>query len=630
MSRIVDSKSQHYQANNNKTARRLPSMDPKHVTGLNVLKGTLAILPDISSILKGIYYIASAKADKYNSLGLMFEKRAKQIPNKCFIRYQNTSYSYGEFNDWANQISHLLTTQGVKSGDVVSLMMENRTETLACVLAITKLGAIVSMINTTQRDDVLLHSFTTVKPSVIIIGEECITAYQNIRERIPDHTTAPHLYMADGSKNQAPNGFINLDEACKSQSKANPDTTAKVQMKQAAYYIFTSGTTGLPKASILTHFRWVKAMGAFGLSAFRLKPNDIFYVCLPLYHNNALTVSWASVVGAGSTMVLARKFSASRFWDDCRHYSVTACCYIGELCRYLLNQPEKNTDRNHSLRVMGGNGLRPDIWMKFKSRFGIPHIMELYGASECNIAFVNALNLDMTAGYCPLSFDVIKYDIENDTPILNNKGFMQPVAKGETGLLIGEVTVRSPYEGYTNTSANKGKLLENVFKIGDRYFHSGDLVQRQGYGHVAFVDRLGDTFRWKGENVATTEVEEVTNQFKQITESVVYGVKIPNTDGRAGMAAITLHPQYSQLDVKNFTQHIKDKLPSYAVPLFIRIRQEQEITGTFKHKKNTLKEEGFDISLINEPVFVLNNQTNEYEIMTTDYLKKLTQGAITI
>ena len=219
---------------------------------------------------------------------------------------------------------------------------------------------------------------------------------------------------------------------------------------------------------------------------------------------------------------------------------------------------------------------------------------------------------------------------EKDAPVLNEKGFMIPINKGEVGLLIGEVTKRSPYEGYTNKKANKGKVLENVFKTGDSYFHSGDLVQKQGYGHVAFIDRLGDTFRWKGENVATTEVEEVANQFDQITESVVYGVQVPNTDGRAGMAAITLNTELNNFDAKSFTQHVKAKLPSYAVPMFIRVRQEQEITGTFKHKKGDLKEQAFNLSLVDEPIFVLLPNSKEYKPMTKEWLAQLDSGAISL
>ena len=601
-------------------------MQPKPVTGINVFSGTLRILPDIGRILKGVYHLASAKPDKYQSLGRMFEIRASQHPNHCFLHYEDRQYTYQAFNQWSNQICHYLSSQGIKSGDTVALMMENRPETLACVLAITKLGAIVSMINTTQRDDVLIHSLTTMPSKMAIIGEECIEAFTHIKNNLGQDSQSQHFYMADGTSKPAPNGFIDLSLASKDQATSNPESTKKIQMKQTAYYIFTSGTTGLPKASILTHFRWIKAMGAFGLSAFRIRKDDVYYVCLPLYHNNALTVSWASIVGAGATMVLARKFSASRFWDDCRHYGVTAFCYIGELCRYLLNQPEKDNDRNHNVRVIGGNGLRPDIWMKFKKRFAIPQIMELYGASECNIAFVNNLNLDMTAGYCPMSFNVIKYDIEQDSPVLNKEGFMIPVAKGETGLLIAEVTKRSPYEGYTNTKANKSKVLNNVFKKGDTYFNSGDLVQKQGYKHVAFVDRLGDTFRWKGENVATTEVEEVANQFPQIQNSVAYGVQIPHTDGRAGMAAITLNTPLHEFDIKGFTHHIKSKLPNYAVPIFIRIRPTQEITGTFKYKKGTLKSDGFDFESFNEPVFVLLPGQSQYQAIDNQLNGELKQG----
>ncbi len=601
-------------------------MQPKSVTGLNVFSGTLRILPDIGRILKGLYHLATAKPDKYQSLGRMFEIRASQHPDQCFLRYEDKQYSYQQFNQWSNRIAHYLDDTGIKSGDVVALMMENRPETLACVLAITKLGAIVSMINTTQRDEVLLHSLTTVTPQSVIIGEECIQAYNDVSSQINKAANFNQFYMADNTSNPAPQDFIDIASACKNASSDNLASTQSIQMKQTAYYIFTSGTTGLPKASILTHFRWIKAMGAFGLSAFRIRKDDVFYVCLPLYHNNALTVSWGSIVGAGATMVLARKFSASRFWDDCRHYGVTAFCYIGELCRYLLNQPAKENDRNHSVRVMGGNGLRPDIWMKFKHRFNVPQVMELYGASECNIAFVNSLNLDMTAGYCPMSFEVIEYDIEQDTPVLNSDGFMIPVSKGETGLLIAEVTERSPYEGYTNTQANRSKVLNNVFKAGDKYFNSGDLVQKQGYKHVAFIDRLGDTFRWKGENVATTEVEEVANQFPQIEHSVVYGVQIPNTDGRAGMAAITLSTPIEQFDTKTFTEHVKNKLPNYAVPIFIRIRPQQEITGTFKYKKGTLKADGFDYETFNEPVFVLLPGNKHYQKIDSHLNQKIKQG----
>lgn len=601
-------------------------MQPKPVTGLNVFSGTLRILPDIGRILKGVYHLATAKPDKYQSLGRMFEIRAAQHPTHLFLRYEDQQYTYQQFNQWSNQIAHYLDSTGIKNGDVVALMMENRPETLACVLAITKLGAIVSMINTTQRDDVLLHSLTTVTPNAAIIGEECMNAFAEVNDQINKPAEFKQFFMADNSSKPAPSGFTDLANASQSASTDNPLSSQKIQMKQTAYYIFTSGTTGLPKASILTHFRWIKAMGAFGLSAFRIRQNDVFYVCLPLYHNNALTVSWGSIVGAGATMVLARKFSASRFWDDCRHYGVTAFCYIGELCRYLLNQPEQENDRNHNVRVMGGNGLRPDIWMKFKQRFGVAQIMELYGASECNIAFVNSLNLDMTAGYCPMSFEVIKYDIEQDAPILNDDGFMIPVDKGETGLLIAEVTERSPYEGYTNAKANQSKVLQSVFKTGDTYFNSGDLVQKQGYKHVAFIDRLGDTFRWKGENVATTEVEEVANQFPQIEHSVVYGVQIPNTDGRAGMAAITLSTPLDQFDTKTFTDHVKNKLPNYAVPIFIRIRPQQEITGTFKYKKGTLKNDGFDYESFNEPVFVLLPGASYYQRIDSQLNQELKKG----
>lgn len=593
----------------------------------NITKAVFGILPDIGTILRGVYYLATAKADKHFSVGQMFERRTQENPHKIFIRYQHYSYSYSDINHWANRYAHYLASQGIGQGDIVAVMLENRPETFVCVLALAKLGAIASMINTTQRQEILLHSLTCVNARRLILGEELIDAHNQIRDQLPAGLKTP-FFLADTHTQQMPDYCIDLADSSRHASEENPLSSSEIQMKQPIYYIFTSGTTGLPKASIMTHFRWIKAMGAFGLASFRLKADDVFYVCLPMYHNNALTVSFASAVGAGCEVVITRKFSASRFWKDCSDYGVTAFCYIGELCRYLLNQPASPLDKQHKVRVMGGNGLRPDIWMAFRERFGVNHISELYGASECNIAFTNALNLDLTCGYCPMSHVVVKYDIEKDEPLRDKKGFLIEVENGQVGLLLAEVTERSPFEGYTDPEANRKKVFRDVKKKGDIYFNSGDLVQRQGYKHVAFVDRLGDTFRWKGENVATTEVEEVANQFQQVAQTVVYGVQIPHSDGRAGMAAITLNTELNRFDGQAFAQHVRQKLPAYAVPVFIRIREEQEITGTFKYKKVDLKNDGFDPSKIQDPLYILLPNSDRYLPVTQDTVAAVNLGNI--
>lgn len=602
-------------------------MQARTVSLTNITKAVFGILPDLGTILRGVYYLATAKADKHFSVGQMFEQRTRENPHKIFIRYQHFSYSYNDINQWANRYAHFLASQGISQGDIVAVMLENRPETFVCVLALAKLGAIASMINTTQRQDVLVHSLTCVNARRLILGEELIEAHAQIRDQLPAGLQSPY-FLADNHQTVMPQYCTDLGDSSRHASQENPLSSGQIQMKQPIYYIFTSGTTGMPKASIMTHFRWIKAMGAFGLASFRLKSEDVFYVCLPMYHNNALTVSFASAVGAGCEVVIARKFSASRFWKDCADYGVTAFCYIGELCRYLLNQPASPLDKQHQVRVMGGNGLRPDIWMAFRERFGVEHISELYGASECNIAFTNALNLDLTCGYCPMSHVVVQYDIEKDEPVRDKKGFLIEVEKGKVGLLLAEVTERSPFEGYTDPEANRKKVFRNVKKKGDVYFNSGDLVQRQGYKHVAFIDRLGDTFRWKGENVATTEVEEVANQFQQIAQSVVYGVQVPNSDGRAGMAAITLNTELNRFDGQAFAQHVRQKLPAYAVPVFIRIREEQEITGTFKYKKVDLKNQGFDPSQVQDPLFILLPNSDRYVPVTHDTVQAVNQGSI--
>jgi acyl-CoA synthetase (AMP-forming)/AMP-acid ligase II len=359
----------------------------------------------------------------------------------------------------------------------------------------------------------------------------------------------------------------------------------------------------------------------------RLRGDDILYCPLPLYHNNALTVSWGAVLGAGAALAIGRKFSASRFWDEVRRHRATAFCYIGELCRYLLNQPPTSRDRDHAVRVIVGNGLRPEIWDAFQQRFGIELISEFYGASESNLAFANGFGLSRTAGFCPLPFAVVAFDAEAEAPCRDAQGFMRKVGKGEVGLLISEVTEKSPFDGYTDSRATESKLLRDVFKAGDVWFNTGDLVCNQGMRHIQFADRVGDTFRWKGENVATTEVEAAFNQFEGLDQACVYGVQIPGTDGRAGMAALTLMAP-ERFDGAVLARHLTARLPAYAVPLFVRLRAQQETTSTFKFRKVELKREGFDLQQIDEPLYVLADRQRGYEPLTPQLHAQIHDGAL--
>ncbi|HWU68085.1 MAG TPA: long-chain-acyl-CoA synthetase [Stenotrophobium sp.] len=588
-----------------------------------IAKGVLQILPDALTLNRGLWNMATLSRDRRGSIGLRVEQMARRYPQRKALMFDNRSWSYAEFNAWANRIAALLRAQGVRKGHSVALLMENRPEVLVCITAIVKLGAIAGMLNHNQRADVLMHSIKLTQAQVLIVGEECMEALQST-PCTPDRDRAMR-FLWDG-QGKPPAGFLGLRDAAADQPATNPPETQEVMQRDPCFYIFTSGTTGLPKASVMTHYRWLNSMAGVGLMSLRLRGDDVFYCPLPFYHNNALTVSWGAVLGAGATLAIGRKFSASRFWDEVRHYDATAFCYIGEILRYLLNRPASPRDRDHRVRVITGNGLRPEIWEEFQQRFGIARISEFYGASEGNLAFVNSFGLSRTAGFCPLTYAIVEFDADQDQPVRDAKGFLKKVAKGGVGLLISEVTDKRPFDGYTDSKASNSKLLRDVFKKGDCWFNTGDLVRDQGYRHIQFVDRTGDTFRWKGENVATTEVEGALNRYPGVEQAVVYGVQIAGADGRAGMAALTCAG--GKFDGAALARHLCTELPAYAVPIFIRLREQQELTVTFKFRKVELKAEGFDPAKVGEPLYILIDRERGYEPLTPEIFARIQDGGL--
>ncbi|MGH3522548.1 MAG: long-chain-acyl-CoA synthetase, partial [Mycobacterium sp.] len=394
---------------------------------------------------------------------------------------------------------------------------------------------------------------------------------------------------------------------------ANPASASAVLAKDTAFYIFTSGTTGHPKASVMTHARWLKALAGFGGLGLRLHGSDTLYSCLPLYHNNALTVAVASVINSGATLALGKSFSASRFWDEVIANEATAFVYIGEICRYLLNQPPKPTDRAHNVRVICGNGLRPEIWDEFTTRFGIERVCEFYAASEGNNAFINIFNVPKTTGISPMPLAYVEYDPDTGAPLRGEDGRVRRVPAGQPGLLISPVNRLQPFDGYTDPGATEKKLVRNAFREGDCWFNSGDVMSPQGMRHAAFVDRLGDTFRWKGENVATTEVEAALGADKSVEECAVFGVEIPRTGGRAGMAAVKLR-NGAGFDGKALARTVYEQLPVYALPLFVRVVESMAHTTTFKSRKVDLREQAYHLegAGIEDPLYVLAGRDEGY------------------
>lgn len=593
----------------------------------NLALAGMGMISDAPKALKGLANLLSTKPNQKRSIGRLFEKTAHKYPDNLAIKYEQISYTYGELNKQVNQLAHYLLNKGIKSGDVVAIMLENRPEALIASLAIVKLGAISAMINTSQRGKVLLHSINLIKPKVMIVGEEMLNNMATVENQLDVKLATELHYWRDTGHTDCPHHYLDIELKIADESTDNLSITKDIQLKQPCFYIFTSGTTGMPKASVMTHFRWFKCMAGVGQSSLKLKHTDVLYISLPFYHNNALTVSLSAVLASGACVALARKFSVSRFWDDIRRFDATVFCYIGELCRYLLNKEPTDEDKNHKIKRIIGNGLRADIWMEFKQRFGIKHINEFYGASECNVLFTNVFNLDKTAGFCPLPYKIVAYDPESEQPLRNHKGFMQPIKTGETGLLITAINKRQPFDGYSEKSDSDKKIFKDVFKQGDKWFNSGDLVVNQGLKHIAFADRLGDTFRWKGENVATTEVESVFMSFPGIEHAIVYGVELPNTDGRAGMATITLKADVA-IDYESLCRFLFDKMPAYAIPVFLRIKPQIDTTGTFKYQKVELKKQAYHLSQVEDEMLYLNLAERAYQVLNQSNYEEIQKGLI--
>ncbi|WDE15711.1 long-chain-acyl-CoA synthetase [Acinetobacter schindleri] len=567
-----------------------------------------AFLKKVPNLVNGLRQAYLRTPNTAAGLGLAFEKAVQRNPEGIALRFEDQSFSYTELNGWANQIAHYYLSLGAKKGDVVALMVENRPEMVASVIGLAKLGVTIALLNTSQVGKVLAHSINLVKPIAVIVGDECHAAVAEIRDELNIAADRFHWFADQPTQQnpgQAPEGFINLAEVIDTFPKFNPSTTHSVQGKDGLFYIYTSGTTGLPKAVIFTNSRWTLAYGTYG-HVLNLGTEDVMYCTLPLYHATGMVVCWCGVIAGAGTFAIRRKFSTSSFWKDVQKFDASAIGYVGELCRYLMDAPSSELEKGHRVKKMIGNGMRPNIWDKFKNRFGIEEVLELYASSEGNVGFSNVFNFDNTVGFSPTPYAIVEFDKDKNEPVRDAKGHCKRVKKGTTGLLIGKITRRSPFDGYTDPEKNKSVIMKDVFCKGDAYFNTGDLVRDIGFRHAQFVDRLGDTFRWKGENVSTTEVENMLTEYDKIVEAVVYGVEIPNTNGRAGMAAITLKPEaeLNDTDLKEMLSCFKKCLPAYSVPVFLRIQQQVETTGTFKYQKNKLKEQAFDPSKTDERLLV--------------------------
>lgn len=591
---------------------------------------TLTNVPTLLALKKGM---VPRELDETDCFGAQVQRNAEAFPDRPALIFEGRTLTWSEFNALVNRFANTFTAQGLARGDTASVMMENRIEFLATVVALNKIGVTGALINTNLRGRQLTHCITVARSKKCIFGEELGNALNEVKGELPLAEGSDYIFVPDSGATAAPNWASNLLSDSTDASTANPPVTSEITLGEKALYIYTSGTTGLPKAAVLSNRRYLQSAALAHKALYRCSEQDRFYVCLPLYHLTGLMIGMGPVFSSGASAFIRRKFSASSFLPEVREHRTNMLVYIGELCRYLMNTPEKPDDRDNPLTAMAGNGMRPDIWLSFKKRFGVKRVSEFYGASEGNVAFANLLNKDCTVGMTSAQVALVKYDVDADEIVRTSEGRCIEVTPGEPGLLLGQINEQAVFEGYLDPDATEKKIIRNAFEDGDAWFNSGDLMRvvdvgyNLGYDHYQFVDRVGDTFRWKSENVSTNEVGEIINGFDQIRITNLYGVEIPGADGRAGMAAITLADGVRDFDVDAFSTYVTENLPIYAVPVFLRVLSDMEVTGTFKLMKGDLKKQGYDLQAVPDPLYVMKPNSNRYEPLTAEYLQTIRSGS---
>ena len=565
------------------------------------------------------------KPDKNVTIVDIVEPIARAKPDNIAMLYLDQTVTYSQMDEAANRYAHWALSLQIKRGDVVALFMENRPEYVIAWYGLIKIGAVIAWINTNLRGQALAHSITIAKARHVVLGAELADAYNEARPLMD----SPPVAWSTGAK--VP-GTEDLDAALAEASSGAIDKAARdgLKCRDTALYIYTSGTTGLPKAANFSHMRMLFMMYGFA-GGLDTQETDRVYDALPLYHSTGGICALGMAFTAGGSVVIRRKFSVTEFWTDIHRYKPTLFQYIGELCRYLLNAPVGPHETDHHIRAITGNGLRPEIWPAFQKRFAIPKIVEFYGATEGNVSMLNYNGKVGAVGRLPWYFRnviktrIVRFDVENEAPVRGPDGCCYECGHDEVGEAIGEITDEPGrnFEGYTKASETEKKILRDVFKKGDAWFRTGDLMKRDAEGYFYFVDRIGDTFRWKGENVSTNEVSEALSVLPGIKEANVYGVSVPGTDGRAGMAALVVSPEF---DITKLAGQLASNLPAYARPIFIRLRPEMEITGTFKLRKVELVKDGFDPETITDPLYVLHNSNPEYVPLTKEVYADIVAG----
>ncbi|NWV01981.1 S27A1 protein, partial [Upupa epops] len=562
----------------------------------------------------------------------IFQDVVRRHPDKVALIYQATGerWTFRRLDEYSNAVANYFQQQGFGTGDVVAIFMESRPEFVGLWLGMAKIGLEAALINFNLRLDSLVYCVAASGARAIVFGGELASAVREVSGMLGKNMAK----FCSGAFDPAavPADTQHLDPLLSAASTSAPTLGPDKGLDDRLFYIYTSGTTGLPKAAIVVHSRYFR-IAAFGYFAYRMRPDDVLYNCLPLYHSAGNIMGVGQCLIHGLTVVIRKKFSASRFWDDCAQYRCTIIQYIGEICRYLLNQPVCDAEGRHCVRLAVGNGLRPTIWEEFTRRFRIPQIGEFYGATECNCSIAN---LDGKVGACGFNSRIlpnvypirlVKVNEETMELIRDARGLCIPCRPGEPGLLVGQINQQDPlrrFDGYVSQSATSKKIAHDVLCKGDQAYLSGDVLVMDDLGYMYFRDRSGDTFRWRGENVSTTEVEGTLSHILNQTDVAVYGVEVPGVEGKAGMAAIA-DPK-ARVNPNLLYQELQKVLPPYARPVFLRLLPQVDTTGTFKIQKTRLQREGFDPQQTSDRLFFLDPKQGRYIPLDECLYERISMG----
>jgi fatty-acyl-CoA synthase len=547
-------------------------------------------------------------------LPLIIDDLARSRGDEPALLSDRECLSFRALAQRSNRYAHWALEQDLAKAEAVCLLMPNRPEYMAIWLGITRVGGVVALLNTNLAGPPLAHCIDTVRAKHIIVARELMEKFIDAQRHL---TTQPKVWChGDGA-----DGIPNVEDVL-GRLSGEPVSDADCEppgVSDRALLIYTSGTTGLPKAANVSHYRLL--IWSFWFAGMmNSRSSDRMYNCLPMYHSIGGVVATGAVLVNGGSVVIREKFSASQFWDDIARWDCTLFQYIGELCRYLVLAAPHARERAHRIRLCCGNGLRGDIWTRFKQRFQIPSILEFYAATEGNVTLFNCEGKPGAIGRIPpflahrSSTALVKHDVETGEVARTDQGYCIRCLPDEIGEAIGKISnhasdLNAQFEGYTNSRDSEKKILRNVFEAGDAWFRTGDLMRKDKSGFFYFVDRVGDTFRWKGENVSTAEVSEAITSFPGVTDANVYGVQVPGTEGRAGMAAIVVDERFKLAGLR---RHLAKWLPAYAQPLFLRLVREIELTETFKQRKVDLAREGYNPCAVHDIIYFNDRTRNAF------------------